>query len=90
MRHFTSPAFWNRYQALPSSVQSLADKNFGLLKADPRHPSLQLKKAGKYHSVRVGLRYRAVGIEIEEGLPWFWIGTHADYDKLIALQAKRK
>jgi hypothetical protein len=90
MRYFTSPSFWELYKALPTSVQSLADKNFGLLKADPHHPSLQLKKAGKYYSVRVGLKYRAVGIEIEEGLLWFWIGTHADYDKLIALQTKRK
>lgn len=89
MRHFTSPSFWELYRALPLSVQSLADKNFGLLKADPRHPSLQLKKAGRYWCVRVGAKYRAVGIEVEEGLLWFWIGTHAAYDKLIEQQTKR-
>ncbi|MFQ6015751.1 MAG: hypothetical protein ACE5NP_09950 [Anaerolineae bacterium] len=83
MRHFTSPSFWQCYGNLPSSIQELADKNYELLKANPRHPSLQLKKAGKYWSVRVGLKYRAVAVEIEEGLLWFWIGTHAEYDKFF-------
>jgi hypothetical protein len=68
MRHFTEPSFWELYNELPASIQELADKNYELLKANPRHPSLQLKKVGVYWSVRVGLRYRAVAIEIEEGL----------------------
>ncbi|GAA6618411.1 hypothetical protein NUACC26_042220 [Scytonema sp. NUACC26] len=33
--------------------------------------------------VRVGLDYRALGVEVETGISWFWIGTHAEYDKLI-------
>ncbi len=81
MRHFTSPAFWELYDKLPASIQELADKNYELLKANPRHPSLQLKRVDKYWSVRVGIKYRAVAVEIEEGLLWFWIGTHAEYDK---------
>ena len=44
MRHFASPAFWKLYEKLPSVVQELADKNFELLKADPKHPSLYLMK----------------------------------------------
>jgi len=61
----------------------LADKNFELLKADPRHPSLRFKRIGKYRSVRVGLRYRALAVETSEGLAWFWIGSHSDYDRLL-------
>jgi hypothetical protein len=34
--------------------------------------------------VRVGRNYRALAIGIDEGLLWFWIGSHADYDKLIS------
>ncbi len=83
MRHFTSPAFWELYEKLPSSIRDSADKQYELLKANPRHPSLQLKKVEKYWSVRVGLRYRAVAVEIEQGLLWFWIGTHAEYDKFF-------
>ena len=44
MKHFTNAKFWVAYQALPPKVQRLADKNFQLMKADPRHPSIQLKK----------------------------------------------
>lgn len=60
-----------------------ADKNFELLKANPRHPSLHLKKVGEYWSVRIGIKYRSLGVESADGLIWFRIGTHADYDKLM-------
>jgi hypothetical protein len=83
MRHFASPSFWQCYGKLPPSIKELADQSFDLLKANPRHPSLHLKKVGKYWSARVGRKYRAVAIELEEGLLWFWIGTHAEYDKLV-------
>ncbi len=83
MRHFASSAFWDAYARLPGSVRDLADKNFTLLKEDARHPSLQLKQIDRFWSVRVGLRYRALAVEIDEGLLWFWIGSHADYDRLI-------
>lgn len=83
MKHFASPEFWSAYRRLPANVCSLADKNFVLLKSDPRHPSLHFKQIGRYHSVRVGLRYRALAVEADDGLLWFWIGTHADYDALL-------
>ncbi|MGC1393797.1 MAG: hypothetical protein WA828_05910 [Coleofasciculaceae cyanobacterium] len=38
---------------------------------------------GKYLSVRAGQGYRALGLEVEKGILWFWIGSHATYDKLI-------
>jgi len=64
----------------------LADENFKLLKSDSRHPSLHLKKAGHYWSVRIGLGYRALAVEHESDLIWFWIGSHGEYDRLIANQ----
>lgn len=67
MRHFASPKFWAIYQTLPPSVRKLADANYALLKSDPRHPSLQFKKVGRYWSVRVGLRYRALAIAVDDG-----------------------
>jgi hypothetical protein len=84
MRHFASPAFWEAYLKLPDRVRDLADKNYALLKNDPRHPSLHFKKIGRYWSVRVGARYRALGIDVEDNVLWFWIGSHADYDKLLS------
>ena len=64
-------------------MRALADKNFALLKADPRHPSLQLKKIGSIWSARVGLHHRALAAQDADDLVWFWIGSHADYDRLI-------
>lgn len=83
MRHFASSRFWTCYERLPEKVRKLADKNFELLKANSRHPSLHFKKIGAYRSVRVGLAYRALAVEVDDGLLWFWIGTHADYDELL-------
>jgi len=48
MRHFASPAFWDAYAKLPAEVRKVADSNYALLKADPRHPSLHFEKAGRY------------------------------------------
>jgi hypothetical protein len=83
MRHFASPAFWEAYARLPANIRALADKNYILLKDNPRHASLQLKKVGRFWSVRVGSRYRALAVEVDDGLLWFWIGSHADYDAMI-------
>ena len=64
-------------------IQALADKNFALLKTDPQHPSLHFKSVGRFRSVRVGLHYRALAVEAEDGLVWFWIGNHTEYERLL-------
>ena len=83
MRHLASLSFWEAYVKLPENIRALADKNYALLKENPRHPSLQLKKVGRFWSLRVGSRYRALAVEVEAGLLWFWIGSHADYDAIV-------
>ena len=55
-----------------------------MIKADHSHPSLQFKKIGKVWSARVGSHYRAVATSVYGGFLWVWIGTHADYDRLLA------
>lgn len=62
----------------------MADKNFELLKSNPRHPSLHLKKVGRFWSARIGTGHRAVAVEQESVLVWFWIGDHDEYDRLIS------
>jgi hypothetical protein len=81
--HYTTRRFWECYDTLPENVQRTADQCYELLKVSPTHPSLHFKKVGKYWSVRAGQNYRALGIEVEKGILWFWIGIHAEYDKLI-------
>jgi mRNA-degrading endonuclease RelE of RelBE toxin-antitoxin system len=86
MAHFTDPAFWRLYAALPKQVRKLADKNFALLKHSADHPSLQFKKVkgrDRLWSARVGRGYRALAMEVDGGHQWFWIGTHGEYDRLI-------
>ena len=83
MRHFASPSFWKCHQRLPKNIQEVADKNFDLLKKNPEHPSLHLKRVRKYWSVRIGIKHRALAVEVDAGLLWFWIGTHSEYDDLV-------
>jgi len=83
VRHFASARFWACHAALPDSVRTQAGRDFELLKANPRHPSLHFKKVGDFWSARVGLHYRALAVEVSDGLLWFWIGTRAEYDRLI-------
>jgi hypothetical protein len=71
MRHFASPAFWQAYEKLPQTVRELADKNYALLKADSRHPSLHFKKVGRYWSVRISLRY----VHLRPTLTAIWFGS---------------
>jgi len=35
-------------------------------------------------SVRISTDYRALGFRDGDVIVWFWIGSHADYDDLIA------
>jgi hypothetical protein len=83
LKHFTTPEFWDCYAQLPKTIQQLANQCFDLLKKDGRHPSLHLKKIKIYWAVRIGIKYRALAIESEGSLFWFWIGPHAEYDKIL-------
>lgn len=89
MIHHTASSFWKCYDALPQDIQDQADDHFELLKASPRHPSLHFKKIGRYWSVRASDDYRALGSGVEDGIVWFWIGTHAEYDRLVSQQKRR-
>ena len=82
LKHFATPSFWEAYGQLPVKVRQLADRNFELLKTDPRHPSLHLKKVGDFWSARVGLQHRALARECPDGLIWWWIGSHGKYDQM--------
>lgn len=86
MNHFALPRYWRHYRALPAEVRETADKAFALLRTDPFHPSLHFKKVGwtkQLWWVRVGMHYRALGMDKPEGVVWFWIGPHSEYDTLL-------
>ena len=84
MQHRRNADFRSLFSALPEEVRDLAVKQFALLKEDPRHPSLHFKLVRGMWSVRIGSSYRALANEVEPGVfVWYWIGSHADYDRMI-------
>jgi len=84
VKHRATPDFWYYYRQLPPHIQDLADKCYDLLKQDPYYPSLHFKKVGRFWTVRIGIHYRAIAVEDGEDMAWFWIGHHAEYDKILA------
>jgi hypothetical protein len=35
------------------------------------------------YSVRIGIGYRALGVWKGDRILWFWIGSHAQYDRQV-------
>ncbi len=86
MKSRATPRFWAAYRELPPEVRHAAQKAYRLFRENPKHPGLQFKKVHDrepVYSVRVTVAYRAVGLLEQEGVTWFWIGSHADYDRLL-------
>lgn len=80
----TNAAFWARFADLPRDIQSLAREKHRLWGKDPFHGSLHFKEIMKgLWSVRVNDQYRALARRKGEVVVWIWIGTHAEYDRLI-------
>lgn len=84
--HRTTARFWSSLARLPEPVQRLARQNFELLKENPAHPSLHLKKIVSLWSARVGINYRAVAVEDGADFIWVWIGPHDEYERMVKQQ----
>ena len=77
--------FWRCYDQLPASVRATAEKNYELWKQNPFHPSVQFKEINEgLWSARITQSYRALARRRGDLIVWFWIGTHDEYDRLIA------
>ena len=53
----------------------------------PLHPGLRFKQVHPtlpIYSVRVSLDYRALGVREGDSVIWFWIGSHSEYERLLA------
>jgi hypothetical protein len=84
VRSLALPRFWRQYRALPAEVRAQARKAYARFARDPAHPSLRFKELQgypHYWSVRVTLSYRAIGKRDGDVIHWFWIGSHADFDR---------
>ncbi|MEO7297552.1 MAG: hypothetical protein ABI042_03125 [Verrucomicrobiota bacterium] len=83
MKSSTTPRFWKAYSDLPSEIKLIARKQYRLWTANPRHPSLQFKKVGPFWSARITENYRSLALLRSEIYHWFWIGTHAEYERIL-------
>jgi hypothetical protein len=86
MRSHTTDSFRELLAKLPKRVQRQAREAYRLFKDNPSHPGLHFKQVSAdppMYSARVGISYRAIGAREGDVITWFWIGSHAEYDKLI-------
>ncbi|MGH2498015.1 MAG: hypothetical protein ACRDIV_25215 [Ktedonobacteraceae bacterium] len=85
MKSIRTKQFHKLFEQLPVHVQKQAREAYQLFKQNPYHPGLHFKRIdpqAPIYSVRISLGYRAVGRYEGDTIIWFWIGSHADYDRL--------
>jgi hypothetical protein len=83
----TTERFRKAFQSLPSHVQRKARAAYRLWQQDHWHASLQFKQvhdSRPIYSVRIGIGWRALGVTTDDTIIWFWIGSHAEYDNILA------
>jgi hypothetical protein len=86
VRSRATPRFWEAYNALPDAPKQRARVAYGRFQQDAKHPSLRFKRVHEtepIYSVRVTRDCRALGVLEGGEVVWFWIGSHADYDRLL-------
>jgi len=87
MNSCTTERFRTCLGRLPQEIQRQAREAYTRFAEDPSHPSLRFKRVHPtepVYSVRISLDYRALGVRDGDTVVWFWIGSHADYDRLLA------
>lgn len=87
MNSRTTRRFRQLFAALPAHVKRKAREAYRLFRQNPAHASLHFKQVHTdppVYSARVGISYRAVGILDGGTVVWYWIGSHAKYDRLLA------
>ena len=83
----TTERFRKAFAALPPQIQQQAKEAYRQFQDDPFYPSLRFKRIHStrpVYSVRINVDYRAVGIQSENEIVWFWTGAHDDYMKLLS------
>jgi hypothetical protein len=86
MNSRTTRRFRELFAALPAHIQRQAREAYRLFQQNPAHPGLRFKQVHPdppINSAPVGISYRAVGVLDGDTVVWYWIGSHADYDKLL-------
>ena len=86
MKSQATRAFWAAYESLPEQIKERARTAYAQFDADPSHPALRFEQVHNTRpicSARVTRGYRVLGLLQGDVIVWFWIGSHADYDRLL-------
>ena len=86
MQSKINPEFRRLYRELPADVRKRARRAYSIWRENPRHPSLHFKRVSDtdpVYSVRIDANYRALGVIRKDIVIWFWIGAHAEYERLL-------
>ena len=85
-----TPGFRKLLAALPDEVRRQARLAYRRFMKNPGAPGLRFKQihgSDRLVSVRISRVYRAVGVRTSpDEIVWFWVGTHDEYEKLLAKQ----
>ncbi len=87
MKSRTTAEFRKSFANLPKQVQEQTREAYRQFKENPSYPSLRFKKVHPelpIYSARISNNYRAVGQLDGDTAIWFWVGSHAEYDKLLS------
>jgi len=89
-RNKTARSYREQYAQLPDVIKNLVRGACALFDRDPKHPSLRHhslapRKKGNHlpesFSVSPTAQYRAIYVVRDGVNVWYWIGTHAEYDR---------
>ena len=88
MKSQATARFRELLAALPPDAQRLARRAFRTWLENPSHRSLEFKRLRDtrepVYSARVGLHWRALALREGDVYVWFWIGSHSEYDTIVA------
>jgi hypothetical protein len=86
MNSRTTREFRRMLASLPANVQRRATSAYRRFRSDPHHSSLHFKKVHPslpIYSARINDDFRVVGQMRSNGIVWFWIGKHEEYERLL-------
>lgn len=90
MKNVRTAEYMKLLAGLPETIQKLADDAFALFLENQDHPSLRYHKLADSENLRtnsysasITMKYRAVCTIDGDTRVWYWVGSHADYDRLV-------
>ena len=87
MKSVTTEKFRANFGKAQAATQERIRAAYQQWSKNPDHPSLRFKKVHDrlpIYSARVDLDWRAVGTMQGDTMVWFFVGPHADYEKLLS------